>query len=429
MMYFALLAIGLALAADPVPAPAKADSVRRAECLASPSCAHGWCSPAPLGHPTKCIPRSDADCQISNECKLEGHCEYDKKSLSCALRKPATCGKSLACLHQGLCQAGDNGYGLQCWAQTPEQCRASLQCQTWGRCTHVEYGCEPYSTDDCKASWICRNIGRCESQKTPLFYLACAATSEGCRASEECKSIGRCTYSEADDDCVVARGDCAQTQGCKDFGWCGVLPRYDLSPPCTELGCFECAANRCDNSEPCRKWGACTLVNGLCRVSEPITEPTCVASIVKGVVASATSSRANDAFGVYAPAAMVDRDARTFWAPASTRGGEILTFKLPEPMRVTRIWLRNGTPSSRVDVPFGVVALGVVRAGSASEVFYRHRWITMKGEGYPTDLPPTLTDTVTFEILAVHSNWGAEPILAIPEVLIEACPAEAGKQP
>jgi len=99
------------------------------------------------------------------------------------------CRDSPACTYHGRCRYEEDGPREgDCVAETDEDCRASLGCRDWGRCTAENAVCIATDEDDCRNSWHCRIQGRC----TPKHGRCVVDGDADCRRSERCRYDRQC---------------------------------------------------------------------------------------------------------------------------------------------------------------------------------------------------------------------------------------------
>jgi tRNA A-37 threonylcarbamoyl transferase component Bud32 len=195
----------------------------------------------------RCIATSNADCQKSFYCKSEGRCIVGDET--CIAMSNSDCQKSSACRTEGRCRALKG----QCVAMLDDDCRQSSACLSEGKCTARKRECIANSNTDCKKSSACRSEGKCS-----LREEGCVATREDdCKRSTACKSEGKCSLDIYEKVCVVgSNSDCEQSTACKSHLRCTEGERK----------CIKASNAFCQKSFGCKSDGKCTALHGRCVV-------------------------------------------------------------------------------------------------------------------------------------------------------------------
>lgn len=100
---------------------------------------------------------------------------------------------------------------------TADRCRASAECQRYGKCTLENGACVVATSADCTQALVCKQWSYCAALEG-----ACVARSEqGCRDSVRCKHKGLCTFK--DNACVATlEEDCKKSVLCQEMKKCGL---------------------------------------------------------------------------------------------------------------------------------------------------------------------------------------------------------------
>lgn len=420
-MILALLSLTLFVNAPPRPADL---AERAARCTEGKWCAGGGnCTPSPTPEePDRCAEGSDRDCALHPGCETEGACHFDRKSRKCAIKGPSSCSEGAACRIHGACKFVRERISERsalteprCYA-TDETCARSLDCQISGRCHAHEAGiCIVRDDEDCRQSRRCDVYGLCVRTEIEHGEARCARPpDQALSQTTQCKRFGIC-------GAAGGGSGCGESDVCRIFGWCGEVPNPNLNnEPIRTM----CGATDCAQSEVCQKHGACTAVDGLCVVRTPV-EPTCTRKRIFGFKTTASSTRPPEAMGKFDAAHVADRDSRTSWVPAADQAvGATLTLTLPRPERVVAITVESGTHKTDRftdwNLHFTRLLAIKVSAGDTHEIGYAVRWTRLPGHRIQVLIPPTLTDTLTLELL-LNSLPLIDPAPAIPELIIEAC--------
>ncbi|MBI2375337.1 MAG: hypothetical protein HYV07_15180 [Deltaproteobacteria bacterium] len=166
------------------------------------------------------------------------------------------------------------------------ECRGTVACQTFGRCSHDGTRCVAHSDDDCRASKRCREDGLCGRDRRTMSCVldddACARTS-GCREnglcgargercaprvsadcekSAACRREGQCFGSEDGLRCdvhgVSNQDACGRAEVCRTEGRCAA----SVDEGTRSWVCAPDGPGACQRSEGCRISGACTFQPG-----------------------------------------------------------------------------------------------------------------------------------------------------------------------
>lgn len=214
---------------------------------------NGHCKPI-VGPPVPgklCLPTPEG-CAHSELCMSNGSCGLLGDDCAWTPVDGGTCADSPACRLVGLCADAADG---SCQATSTDDCRASVECRTYGSCSVnlQRHECEPASDADCALSEACSYYGECSLHTAK--YNTCRATESSCKASLGCLFSGMCAVN----DMWECGGDgvaCEKTLGCKIFGTCWSDQSSDL------IVCRAGYASDCLQAEVCKKLGACRRVFG-----------------------------------------------------------------------------------------------------------------------------------------------------------------------
>ncbi len=179
------------------------------------------------------------------------------RELRCQGQGCNLCKQTLECTQEGKCQDGLEG----CEILTDADCKGSNACKKEGRCVKgtefigdviPQVVCEAGNETDCKASEGCVNNGHCSKVRTRINNIwknVCAvATNVDCEASKACKDEKRC--GAQNNACVL----CNQSERCRREGAC----------TWSEGRCVIKSFSDCSTSTDCTEKGRCALLNGQC---------------------------------------------------------------------------------------------------------------------------------------------------------------------
>jgi hypothetical protein len=140
--------------------------------------------------------------------------------------------------------------------QEERKCAESEDCVLLGLCSLMDGKCRAVRDEDCTASRTCIEDGACSVASDGQCRVT---SSTDCRRSECCLANGRCSVSGG--RCVaLIDAECASSSGCAESGWC-----RQSDGSCLALRDKDCEL-------PCRKFGGCHAIGGLCR---PLLEREC----------------------------------------------------------------------------------------------------------------------------------------------------------
>ncbi len=181
---------------------------------------------------------------------------------------PDVCRESWYCPSYGLCTT----LGPRCVAAQDSDCAAAADCERRGTCRAVDHFCSPVAAERnaCRAlgsgrhDW-CGEEGRC----SVVSGLCVALTTDDCSGSRYCRDFGLCTPWEG----ICVRGATTDAQ-CSEPGGSS---RYD---PCASDGrcvardgrCVVGSDEHCRGADACRTSGACSHHEGRCIST---TQPDC----------------------------------------------------------------------------------------------------------------------------------------------------------
>ena len=158
-------------------------------CRDAPECKKmGKCT---VGPKRVCIIASDADCQQSDPCRIEGRCSFKDKR--CVAGSNEECQASEHCQKAGLCEAVDGAcvnLAREFQPACAGPCRADGLCvQRGGKCVALsDYHCRSSSDTKPDPESVCAREGRC----TARGDVCVAASDEDCAKSAACRRAGRC---------------------------------------------------------------------------------------------------------------------------------------------------------------------------------------------------------------------------------------------
>ena len=214
---------------------------------------------------------------------------------------PCVCLLLLACN-----EAGDESNADAAETRAVDPCRETTSCRVFGKCTSILGVCQAATDSDCAGSENCLEAGECKAGDLPYDdtqkvgtqapHRACwkpAERDEDCSAeapdgSSQCADAGRGTALHG--ICAAGgRSDCEQSEACKRWGacaykngecWRGADQDEDCRTPFgenREHGCGNfgfckatdgvCMTGRdedCEDTFVCRTWGECKAYDGEC---------------------------------------------------------------------------------------------------------------------------------------------------------------------
>jgi hypothetical protein len=173
-------------------------------------------------------------------------------------------------------------------ASADRRCRAT--CKLGGLCAYDDKSgaCRARSDDDCKRSDSCVSSGLCHFEAG-----RCGGTSDAdCRGSEQCAAAGRCSFTgkgnapceaREPEDChastacvrkgactpvdgrcrVTGKADCERSDGCRLHGHCS--PKELTGGGQKRSLCVAASNDDCAKSQVCKESGMCTAAADACR--------------------------------------------------------------------------------------------------------------------------------------------------------------------
>jgi hypothetical protein len=151
---------------------------------------------------------------------------------------------------------------------TESACKKSAQCKEEGRCAAWEHynECWPEGRGDCARSEACEIYGYCgERYRSPMSECSPEHTVH-CLQSKRCRDKGLCKFDSKTGTCVEPEDELAKTDPCRKTAAC---ERYGRCA--TDVRSGTCVARwpqDCASSDACTVYGRCSVIDGMCRPTE-----------------------------------------------------------------------------------------------------------------------------------------------------------------
>lgn len=211
----------------------------------------------------QCFAGSDADCRLSEQCKIWGDCDFmatpqaglppGAQAGYCEALANSECSKHRACGLTGRC----GKVGVLCKATVEAHCLAALSCKLRGQCTLSDGHCAATTDQHCAASVGCRSEGRCHLWTHPQHTggnRCVPLSNKDCEQSSECKLNEACVL-----DTHLSAGTGEQFCGRAKQVDCKVLPLCAQEGRClsSEGACLVADDASCQQSAACLVEGRC----------------------------------------------------------------------------------------------------------------------------------------------------------------------------